>query len=202
MGIATTKSFADISEGSQVVVEVADATYDEEGRFGAAIELALEVIKPAEHAGDTILSTCGLSQSRFSKVRDLRNDGLDDEAIAAVLRNKGFEFEEIDDPETPRLGGALLRIVKACYDANARAVKKLLQECDGFDDLADALIGRRFVATTRKDKNDYTRIDGKGEFFRTMGDDAKDSGLQQKQEEASAAKKLEVVESEFNDIPF
>jgi hypothetical protein len=120
MGIATTKSFADISEGSQVVVEVADATYDEEGRFGAAIELALEVIKPAEHAGDTILSTFGLSQPRLSKVRDLRNDGLDDEAIAAVLRNKGFEFEEIDDPETPKLGGALLRVVKACYNADAR----------------------------------------------------------------------------------
>jgi hypothetical protein len=110
MGIDTTKSFADISEGTQVVVEVVDATYDEEGRFGAAIELTLEVVKPSDHAGDAILSTFGLSQPRLNKVRNLRNDGLDDEAIASVLRNKGFEFEKIDDRETPRLGGALLKL--------------------------------------------------------------------------------------------
>jgi hypothetical protein len=168
MGIATTKSFADINEGTQIEVEVADATYDEEGRFGPAVELALDVHKPSTHAGDSVLSTFGLSQPRRSKVRDLRADGLDDEAIATVLENKNFEFETIDDPETPKLGGALLRIVKACYNADARAVKKLLEECDTFDELADALIGRRFVATTRKDKNEYTRIDGKGEFYRVM----------------------------------
>ena len=162
MGIDTTKSFADVEEGTQVQVLIGDATYDEEGRFGPAIELALEVEKPSAHAGDTILSTFGLSQPRLSKVRDLRGDGLDDETIAQVLKNKKFEFENIDDPEPPKLGGALLRIVKAAYNADTRAIKKLLEECDTFDDLADALIGRRFVATTRKDKNDYTRIDGKG----------------------------------------
>jgi hypothetical protein len=168
MGIDTTKSFADINEGTQVTVVIDDATYDEDGRFGPAVELTLEVLAPAAHAGDTILSTFGLSQPRLSKVRDLRNDGLDDGAIAKVLENKGFKFERIDDPETPKLGGALLRIVKATYNADPRAVKKLLAECDTFDELADALVGRRFVATTRVDKNDYTRIDGKGEFYRVM----------------------------------
>jgi hypothetical protein len=186
MGIGTTKSFADIKEGTQVEVVVGDATYDEEGRFGPAVELALEVLRPSAHAGDSILSTFGLSQPRLSKVRDLRADGLDDEAIASVLENKNFEFESIDDPETPKLGGALLRIVKACYNADTRAVKKLLEECDTFDDLADALIGRRFVATTRKDKNDYTRIDGKGEFYCVMADEPKNA-LRQKQEAAAAA---------------
>jgi hypothetical protein len=101
-------------------------------------------------------------------VRNLRDDGLDDETIAQVLEKKNFRFEKIDDPETPRVGGALLKVVKACYNADPRAVKKLLAECDTFDDLAEALIGRRFVATTRKDKNDYTRLDGKGEFYRVM----------------------------------
>ncbi len=62
MGINTTKSFADIDEGTQVEVLVTDATYDEDGRFGPAIELTLEVVKPSAHAGDTILSTFGLSQ--------------------------------------------------------------------------------------------------------------------------------------------
>jgi hypothetical protein len=189
VGIATTKSFADIKEGTQVEVEVVDATYDEEGRFGPAVELTLEVLKPSAHTGDSILSTFGLSQPRLSKVRDLRADGLDDEAIASVLKNKNFEFENIDDPETPKLGGALLRIVKACYNADARAVKKLLDECDTFDDLADALIGRRFVATTRKDKNDYTRLDGKGEFYRVMSEEPENAGLRQKQQEAVAAAK-------------
>ena len=170
MGIGTTRSFADINEGTQVEVRVADATYDAEGRFGPAVELELEVLKPTAQAGSTILSTFGLSQPRLSKVRDLRADGFDDDAIAAALRNKNFEFESIDDPETPKLGGALLRIVKACYGGDARAVKKLLAECDSFDELAAALVGRRFVATTRKDKNDYTRIDGKGEFYRVMDD--------------------------------
>jgi hypothetical protein len=184
--IGTTKSFADINEGTQVEVLIADATYDEAGRFGPEIEFNLDVLKPSAHAGETIMSTFGLSQPRLSKVRNLRDDGLDDETIAKVLEKKGFKFEDIDDPETPRLGGALLRIVKACYDADPRAVKKLLEECDTFNDLADALIGKRFVATTRKDKNDYTRLDGKGEFYRVM-----------------APAQAEAEEDEdFSDIPF
>jgi len=187
MGIDTTKSFADIEEGTQVEALIADATYDPEGRFGPAVELALDVLKPSAHTGDTILSTFSLSQPRLSKVRDLRADGLDDDTIAKVLEKKGFEFETIDDPETPKLGGALLRIVKACYNEDARAIKKLLAECETFHDLADALIGRRFVATTRKDKNDYTRIDGKGEFYRVMSDEPQ-NGLRQKQEAVAAAK--------------
>ena len=201
MPIGTTKSFADIDAGTQVEVEIADAVYDEEGRFGAEIELALDVVKPEEHSGDTILSTFGLSQPRLNKVRNLRADGLDDESIASVLKNKGFEFEAIDDPETPKLGGALLRIVKACYDADARAVRKLLAECDTFDDLAEALIGRSFVATTRKDKNDYTRLDGKGEFYRVVNE-ASVSDLRQKQQQVAAASKPEVDESDFDDLPF
>jgi hypothetical protein len=43
--IGTTKSFADINEGTQVEVVIADATYDEEGRFGPAVELVLDVLK-------------------------------------------------------------------------------------------------------------------------------------------------------------
>jgi hypothetical protein len=196
VGIDTTRSFADISEGTQVESLIADATYDPEGRFGPAIELALDVQRPSAHAGETILSTFGLSQPRLSKVRDLRGDGLDDEAIASVLHKKGFEFENIDDPETPKLGGALLRIVKACYNEDARAIKKLLAGCDSFHDLADALIGRRFVATTRQDKNGYTRIDGKADFYRVMPDAS--SGAAPKVEQA----KPEIDESDFDDIPF
>jgi hypothetical protein len=163
MGIATTKSFADIDEGTQVVVEIDNATYDEEGRFGPAVELTLDVLKPSVHAGETILSTFSLSQPRRSKVRDLRADGFDDEAIAEVLKKKGYEFETIDDPETPRLGGALLRIAKAIKNEDRREIKKFLEECQTFDALADGMVGGRFVATTRRDNNDYTRIDGKKE---------------------------------------
>jgi hypothetical protein len=184
--IGTTKSFADINEGTQVEVVIADATYDEEGRFGPAVELVLDVLKPSAHEGNTILSTFGLSQPRLSKVRDLRNDGLDEEAIKTVLEKKGFQFKDIDEPETPRLGGALLRVVKACYNADPRAVKQLLEDCDTFHDLANALIGKRFVATTRKDKNDYTRLDGTGEFYRVM------TPAQSEGEE----------DQDFSDIPF
>jgi hypothetical protein len=198
MGIDTTKSFADINEGTQVTVQIADAVYDKEGRFGPAVELSLDVLQPAAHAGNTILSTFGLSQPRLSKVRDLTADGLDDEAIAKVLEKKGFTFENIDEPETPKLGGALLRIVKACYNADARAVRKLLAECSTFDDLAEALIGRRFVATTRKDKNDYTRIDGKGEFYRVMSDTV----VPLRGDPTKAAKKREIDESNVDDLPF
>jgi hypothetical protein len=200
MGLGTTKSFADIHEGTQVTVEIADAVYDELGRFGAEMELTLEVLHPSEHSGETIMSTFGLSQPRLRKVRDLREDGFDDEAIAEVLRKKNFEFENVDDPEPPKLGGALLKIVKACYKNDSRAVKKLLAECDTFDDLAEALIGTRFVCTTRKDKNDYTRVDGKGEFYPDLSESG--NGLRQKQEEAKAATRPEVDESDFDDIPF
>jgi hypothetical protein len=191
MGIETTKSFADIKEGTQVEVLIADATYDAEGRFGPAVELALEVQRPSAHAGDTILSTFSLSQPRLSKVRDLRAEGLDDEAIASVLRNKNFQFDKIDDPEPPKLGGALLRILKASRNEDARAIKKLLAECESFEDLADALIGGRFVASTRVDKNDRTRIDGKGEFYRVMPEEPKD-----------AAPTQEDGEEDFDQIPF
>ncbi len=203
MGIGTTKSFADINEGTQVEVEIADAIYDEAGRFGPEFELSLDVASPSAHVGDTILSSFSLSQPRLRKVRDLRDDGLDDETIAKVLEKKGFEFETIDDPETPKLGGALLRIVKSCFDNDARAIKKLLAECAAFDELAEALIGRRFVATTRKDKNDYTRIDGKGEFYRVVSDPG------QKQEEAAGVRHShepvpaqEADLDEFEDLPF
>ncbi len=172
MGINTTRSFADIKEGTQVEVMVGDSAYDPEGRFGPNVELELEVVKPRQHAGETIMNTFSLSQPRLSKVRDLREDGFDDTAIAEALRKKGFQFENIDDPEEPRLGGALLRIVKAGCNDDARAVKKLLAECDSFHDLANALIGMHFVATTRKDKNDYTRLDGKAEFFRVMPEES------------------------------
>jgi hypothetical protein len=197
MGIATTKSFADVAEGTQVEVLIGDGTFDPEGRFGPAVEFALDVMKPEAHAGDTILSTFSLSQPRLSKVRDLRADGLDDAAIAGVLEKKGFVFDKIDDDEEPRLGGALLRIVKACYGHDARAIKKLLDGCDTFHDLAEALVGKRFVATTRKDKNDRTRIDGKGEFYPVVSEEV--------QQAANAARqsRMETEEDEdFADIPF
>ncbi len=168
MGLGTTKSFADIDEGTQITVEIAEAVYDELGRFGAEIEMTLDLLEPSEHAGESMMSSFSLSQPRLRKVRDLREDGIDDGAIAEVLRKKNFEFENIDDPETPKVGGALLRIVKAALDNDTRAVRKLLGECDTFDELAEALVGKRFVCTTRKDKNDYTRVDGKGEFYRVM----------------------------------
>jgi hypothetical protein len=198
MGIDTTTSFADINEGTQVTAQVADATYDAEGRFGPAIELELDVLKPSAHAGQTIFSTFSLSQPRLSKVRDLRNDGLDDEAIAQVLEKKGFKFENIDDPETPKLGVALLRAVKAGLNEDARALKKLLAECDTFHDLANALVGLRFVFTTRLDKSGYTRVDGKGEFYRVMSDTV----VPLHGDPTKAAKKREIDESNVDDLPF
>jgi hypothetical protein len=199
MGIQTTKSFADIKEGTQVEVLIADSTYGAEGRFGPAVELALEVQKPSAHRGDTILSTFSLSQPRLSKVRDLRADGLDDEAIASVLRNKNFQFDKIDDPEPPKLGGALLRIVKATRNEDPHAIRQLLTECDSFDELADALVGGRFIATTRVDKNDRTRIDGKGEFYRVMPEES--TGLRQAQQAATAAMQEGYVEGEEEPLP-
>ena len=206
MGLGTTKSFADIDEGTQITVEIADAIYDEEGRFGAEMELTLDLLEPAEHSGETIMSTFSLSQPRLRKVRDLREDGIDDKAIAEVLRNKKFEFENIDDPETPKVGGALLKIVKVCHKNDSRAVRKLLAECNTFDDLAEALVGKRFVCVTRKDKNDYTRVAGKGEFYPDMSEGS--NALRQKQQEASEAgrreddKDVNVDEEDFEDIPF
>jgi hypothetical protein len=199
MGIGTTKSWADVTEGTQVTVEIADAAYDEAGRFGAEMNLELEIQAPAEYNGETILSSFSLSQPRLRKVRDLREDGLDDETIAEVLRKKGFEFGEIDEPETPKLGGALLKIVKACYHNDSPVIRKMLRDCETFDDLAEALVGKRFVCTTRKDKNDYTRVDGKGEFYRVMPSEFPPASL----ETASEARPvLGVVEEDFEDIPF
>ena len=61
-----------------------------------------------------------------------------------------------------------------------------MAECDTFEDLAEAIIGRRFVASTGKDKNDYTRVDGKGEFYRVMSEKPK-TDLRQKQQASSAS---------------
>ncbi len=197
MPLGETTSFVDIKEGARVAVEVANATYDEGGRFGPEMQFELEALKPDVYAGGTILSSLSLSQPRLNKVRNLRADGISDEAIAESLREKGFEFEKIDDWEEPRIGGTLRKIIRACLKDDTRAYRKLMNECDSFDELADALIGKRFTTQIRHDKNGYSRIDGKADFYPYVETSPANGNLG-----GHTADIVEEDAQDFDDIPF
>jgi hypothetical protein len=160
--------FGDIEEGTQCGFVVDDATYNPEERFGAEIAFELGVVKPAEHQGTTILSSLGLSQPRLNKVRNLRADKISDQEIARSLREKGFEFTEIDEDEPPRLGGTIKKIVKAALGEDPAAYKKLINSLNDFHELAAWLVGKEFIGTTRKDAKGYSRLDGKAEIYRVV----------------------------------
>ena len=166
MPIGTTGSTgAEVPAGTQVRWQVSEASFDENGRYGPAVELDLDITTP-EYLGTSTKYWAKIAQPRLDKVSKLRGEGLDDDTIAAVLEKQGFEFGNLHEPDEMLVsrGGALYAILTA-GEGSTQGAEKVLQECDNFDELAARLVGVRFVGTTKLSKDGYARLDATEEIF-------------------------------------
>ena len=92
---------------------------------------------------------------------------MSDKLIKEALKERGFSFKKLDDPDKMVVGrgGNLYKILIA-GTGSARAADELLAEVNGFDELAERLVGYRFVGTTKKSKDGkYVQLDGNEEIF-------------------------------------
>ncbi len=167
MAIPTSGSVAaDVPAGIQTEFRVVDATFDENNRFGPAIELELE-LTDEKYIGSSMRYWAKVQQPRLDKVRKLRENGLDDETIEAALLKQGFTFDAIDDPDTYHVGrsGNLYALLSA-VEGSAKGAEAALKRCDGFAELAEGLIDGSFVGTTARSSDDkYCKLDGREEIF-------------------------------------
>jgi hypothetical protein len=143
-------------------------------------------------------------QPRTKKVRELRSEGLDDEAIEKALRKKGYKFDSIDDPEPVRLPGPSKfpgKVILACHNNDRKAIEAY----EDFDELAHGLVGKSFSAETRLGTDEFVKIDGKG----FVGPNSQPA--QQEDTVAVAAAPPQMAdggggtvdpEADFDDIPF
>jgi hypothetical protein len=159
MGLITQRSEggAQIPPGEKLRFGIKSAAEDW-GDHGPQAKFELKVLD-GEHEGDTILDWSKLAQPRLDFVRALRGKDYDDKAIAEILRERGYEFEDIDEPEDELMiadGGKLFNICMAAFDGQV----KVIDSFDTITDLLDALVGRSFVSITKKrGKNgDYVGI--------------------------------------------
>lgn len=155
----------EIPAGTQVSWRVRDAAFDPTGRFGPTIELVLDIVTD-EYIGTSTKYWARIQQPRLDKVAKLRGEGVDDELITAILQKQGFEFDELDEMDELLVGrsGALYSILQA-GQGDGNAAEKVLEQCDSFDQLADRLVGGRFVGTTKLSKDGYVRLDATEDIF-------------------------------------
>lgn len=171
MGIPTTgTALAEVPANKQVRWRIADAEYKPHGAYGPEITTTLDITTP-EYAGVSALYSLKIQRPRLDKVERLRKEGLDDEAIAQVLKKQGFTFNKIDelDTETVARGGNLYKVLVANCGGNRAKAEKVLSACDGFEELARALVGGAFVGTTKLSDKGYVRLDGNEDIFPDVG---------------------------------
>jgi hypothetical protein len=170
MPIPTTGSVdAEIPAGTQVRWRTTKAEFKPLGNYGPEIKLDLAAIDP-EYVGVSTIYSARIQRPRLDKVERLRKEGLDDDAIAQVLRKQGFTFERIDEPDTLTVGrgSTLYKMLVAINSGDRFRAEAVLQACDDFDELADALTDGRFVGTTKLSDRGYVRLDGNEDIFPDM----------------------------------
>jgi hypothetical protein len=136
-----------IPPGEKIRVKIREADLDW-GEHGPQARLNLEVLTE-KYRGERFTEWATLAQPRLDFVKNLRGKNYEDEKIAEILRQRGFEFKDIDEPEEAiRIsdGGKMFNIAIACFDGNVDAINAL----DSIDDLLEALKGRTFVSLTRR----------------------------------------------------
>jgi hypothetical protein len=148
MGIITQRSEggAKIPPGEKLRFRIKSAEEDW-GIHGPQAAMVLEVLD-GEYKGQTLRDWSKLSQPRLDFVKALRNRDYDDEKIAEILRNEGFEFKSIDDDEQDlgvSNGGKLYNIAMAAFQGDLKAVDAYKT----IDDLLEALVGKSFVSITK-----------------------------------------------------
>jgi hypothetical protein len=194
MPIPTTGAVGDVPAGIQTLFLIRNATFEPAGKYGPDIELELDLVDD-EYVGTSTTYWASIQRPRIDKVEDLRENGLDDEDIARVLRKQGFEFEELDEPDTFTVGrgGNLYKILVAVNGGDRRRAEAVLERCNDFDELAEALKGGRFVGTTKHDKDGkYVRLDGQEDIYADMSS----RGAK------ASAEEINEDDEDFNNLPF
>jgi hypothetical protein len=138
---------AQIPPGEKLRFRINSAVEDW-GEHGPQAELELEVLD-GEHKGSTLLDWSKLAQPRLDFVKNLREKGYEEEKIVEILRRRGYEFDDIDEPEDGLLvadGGKLFNIALAAFNGNVKQIDSF----ESIDDLLGALVGRSFVSITKK----------------------------------------------------
>jgi hypothetical protein len=133
---------------------------------------------------------------------------MSDKLIAEALRERGFKFKKVDEPDEMRVGrgGNTYKILTA-VEGTIRGAEDALQECDSFEDLAKRLVGGTFVGTTKRSKDGkYVQLDGNEEIYpvastRPTGLTVADEGPDEQDDDSVAAAEA-ANDEDFSQIPF
>jgi hypothetical protein len=132
------------------------------GDYGPQAKFTLEVLG-GQFAGETIIDWASLVQPRLNFVANLREKKDEngerkytDEKIAEILRDRGFEFARIDEPEDDVRFSENGKFHKICLSAYGDEAEKI-HSFDDIDDLIESLVGRSLKAVTKRSGN-YTKI--------------------------------------------
>src|SRR5215212_221629 len=159
-------SSTEVPAGIQVPFKIKKATFQPDGKHGPAVELDKVVTDP-RYYGTPLKYWARIQQPRLDMVRRLRADGLGDKVIKDALKERGFDYKNIDEPDKMVVGrgGNLFKILVA-GTGSPQAADQLLAECDSFDELAERMVDFEFVGTTKKSKDGkYVQLDGREEIF-------------------------------------
>ena len=140
------ESGASIPPGEKLRFGIKKAVEDW-GEHGPQVRFTLEVLD-GKYRGETITDWAGLAQPRLDFVCNLRKKDYSDEKIEEILRDRDFEFDEIDEPEKAlgvSDGGKLFNICMAAFDGDVDAIRSF----GDIPTLLDALVGKSFVSITR-----------------------------------------------------
>jgi hypothetical protein len=159
--------------GIQARFRIDEATFRPETRFSPDIELSLSMIDKA-YFGTPARFWVRLSQPRLDRVRKLRSEGTSDTLIKEILKEQGYTFTKVDEPEDPQVnrgGNTYKTLVAVCGGSYAES-EKVLDEIDSYDELAAFFKGKTFVATIRlkeRDGKQYVNINGEEPVFPDYG---------------------------------
>jgi hypothetical protein len=148
MGLITQRSEGGtkIPPGEKLRLGIEKAVEDE-GIHGPQAKLTLKVLG-GKYKGETLVDWSKLSQPRLDFVKALRGKDYSEEKIAEILRERGFEFNRIDEPEEElglSEGGKLYNTCMAAFEGDVDTINSY----ESIEDLLAALEGRSFVSITK-----------------------------------------------------
>ena len=162
------------------------------GEHGPQAKFTLEVLD-GQYRGETIMDWAGLAQPRLDFVRNLRKKGYEDEKIEEILRDRGFEFDEVDESEEElgtSDGGKLFNICMAAFDGDVEAIGSF----DDVPSLLDGLVSKSFVPITRARGSSGKYVGTTWDQIYTDAPARKDAGSPEPTDPDT--------EEDFDDIPF
>jgi hypothetical protein len=167
MPIETTGSVAtEVPAGIQTEFRIASASFDPDGQYGPCFEIDLE-LNEEQYLGTTCRYWARVQQPRLDLVRKYRKDAMSDKLIAEALRERGFRFKKIEEPDAMKIGrGGNTYKILAAVEGSVKDAEAALQRCGNFDELAKVFVDGVFVGTTRLSADGkYIQLDGMEEIY-------------------------------------